>query len=111
MIIRQIKIENKWPIKRADIKLKKGLNIIIGKNATGKTTLLNELKKLEKKPEHDKDCWILDDLYEGKPISELKEIVKGIMGERLQVILTMPDSPEIRKLDANIIDTKNFELR
>jgi recombinational DNA repair ATPase RecF len=136
--IKEITIVDEGIIKRADIKFKDGLNIITGASATGKTTVLNSIKKSQgelciswESFEHSlaagdktvllfngllelmslkyKDkCILIDDLFERLDKDKKKIILKKLIKSKLQIIAT---SIDVKDINANIIDTKSFELR
>lgn len=41
--IRALKIRNYGPIKKADLNFKKGVNVIVGKNGSGKSAVVNAI--------------------------------------------------------------------
>ncbi len=129
-LIREIKIRNKGIIQKADIRFKNGLNIIKGKNATGKTTALEVIESRFKSVRLDKlsagermmlmclglsilpakDCILVDDINMLNKES-LELVLSAFSGSKNQIILTLQDHIKIPKLKANIIDTKDFELK
>ena len=122
----KIKIEDFGIIKKADIEFKCGLNIISGPNASGKTTVINFLKdryNLKDLPNGEKIMLHIDRIL-GLNETILMDGVLGTLDERgaletlnklstsgKQVILTLKDYVDISKVKANIINTKNFELK
>ena len=122
----KIKIEDFGIIKKADIEFKGGLNIISGPNASGKTTVINFLKdryNLKDLPNGEKIMLHIDRIL-GLNETILMDGVLGTLDERgaletlnklstsgKQVILTLKDYVDISKVKANIINTKNFELK
>ena len=124
--ISKIKIEDYGIIKSADIEFSNGLNIITGPNASGKTTVINFLKdkyNLKDLP-HGEKMMIRIDRVLGLNETLLMDDVLGTLDERSaletlnklstsgkQVILALKDYTDISKIKANVINTKNFELK
>ena|SRR3989344_6059080 len=124
--ISKIKIEDYGIIKSADIEFSNGLNIITGPNASGKTTVINFLKdkyNLKDLP-HGEKMMIHIDRVLGLNETLLMDDVLGTLDERSaletlnklstsgkQVILALKDYTDISKIKANVINTKNFELK
>ena len=124
--IDKIKIEDFGIIKRADIEFNGGLNVITGPSASGKTTAINFLKEkydINKLP-HGKKMMLHIDRVLGLNETILMDDALGILDEKSalktlnklsvsgkQVILTLKDNFDISKINANIIKTKDFELK
>lgn len=124
--ISKIKIEDYGIIKRADIDFKDGLNIITGPNASGKTTVINFLKdkyNLKDLPHGEKmmlhidrvlglnETLLMDDILGALDERSALETLNKLSTSGKQVILTLKDYTDISKIKANIINTKNFELK
>ena len=113
--ISRIKIKDYGIIKNAVIDFKEGLNIITGKTASGKTTVIRYLTEQfnsKNLPYNEKTVLIDDVLGRLNKEEQIKYLNK--LSNKRQVIITIHDSELDRIKDsikANIIDTKNFELR
>ena len=122
----KIKIEDFGIIKKADIEFKGGLNIISGPNASGKTTVINFLKdryNLKDLPNGEKimlhidrilglnETILMDDVLVTLDERGALETLNKLSTSGKQVILTLKDYVDISKVKANIINTKNFELK
>ena len=131
--IKEIKITNEGIIKKADIKFKEGLNIITGKNATGKTTLIKAIEKqslnvwsiedLIRNSQNDKimllfygiagislnKCFLIDNLSKYSD-QKLNKFLERLAESKNQIIITLADTVNIPKIKAKIIDTESFEL-
>lgn len=128
--VKTVRIANKGVIKKADIKFRDGLNVIIGKNATGKTTVINALKeKYAGKELTDFSSWekemlllsglqntvqnkciLVDGLFSQLETEQINKIAKELEKSGNQMIATFSDVPGIRRIKANFIDTGSFEL-
>ena len=121
-------IENKGIIKKADIKFTKGLNLIIGDNATGKTTVIKYLLNhydinsmasgnriiLEIQKALNSTALIIDDYLGRLDKEKLIKALKELVDSKRQIIATLHSSQfnEIKgKIKANIINTKDFKLK
>ena len=124
--IDKIKIEDFGIIKRANIEFKDGLNIITGPNASGKTTVVNFLREkynptnlpnVEKMMLHiDRvlglnGTILMDDALSRLNQENLIKTLNTLSNSGKRVILTLNDHADISKIDANIIKTKDFELK
>jgi len=126
--IEEILIENLGIIKKADIRFSQGLNLIAGKNASGKTTVINYLIKISDpnlmaagnkvifdiNNEIDKNCLLIDDMFGMLDKEKLVKILKNLETCNRQVIVTMQISQLAHiknKIKANIINTEDFELK
>lgn len=110
-------------IKKADIKFTQGLNIITGKNASGKSTVLEYLKDslshsqrllLDIQNELHKSTIVIDTYLEWLNSRDLLEALTELSNCNRQVMITLEPSQVNKiksKIKANIIDTKDFELR
>ncbi len=106
--IKSIKIRNKGIIKKADIKFSKGLNVIIGPNATGKTTVLNYILETSGKSKNlESACLLIDNIG---VFAESGRMLDSLSKTGTQVIATLLDDKNIPE-NANIIRTKDFVLR
>ena len=133
--VKQIKITNEGIIKKADIKFEEGLNIITGKNATGKTTVIKAIEKQSPNVWSIEDlignssiadkimllfcgitgislnkCFLIDNLLEYSD-QKLNKSLERLAESKNQIIITLADTAKIPKIKANIIDTESFELR
>ena len=128
----EIKIENYGIIEKAEIKFSPNLNIIAGKGATGKTTVLKYLIKYYSKDSDiislgekimlkirgsiNKSTILIDDLLYRLDSEKLIEILNGLASCNRQIIVTLDISQLGRikknlKGNINIIKTENFELK
>jgi len=123
--IKEILIENEGIIKKAKIKFSKGLNIIVGNSATGKTTVIRYLIKRYKsmsagsrkvfdvKRILNNTTLLLDDSLQGLNEEKLIGALKELVNSNKQIITTLsPQNLNLikKKIKANIIKTKEFEL-
>jgi len=128
-----IRIRDEGIIEKADIMFKDGLNIITGKNATGKTTVLRaiaktgEVRALNGLSLGEKmalclggiagsslnTCFLLDDVTEGLDSVMVERIMGKLAESEDQIVLTMRDARERLPpgIKANIIDTCSFDLK
>ena len=123
----KIKIRDYGIIESADIEFKDGLNIIIGKTATGKSTVIRFLAK-KSSPESlscsENIMLQIDDILGLNQTILIDNSLCRLTKENLiktldkisksgkQVILVLNDLSEIKdKIKANIIDTKDFKLK
>ena len=124
--ISEIKIEDYGIIKRANIEFKDGLNIIAGPNASGKTTVINFLKEKYNSsnlPNSEKmmlhidgllglnQTILMDDVLSRLNRENLIETLNKLSNSGKRIILTLKDYTDISEVNANIIKTKNFELK
>ena len=119
--VRSIKISEKGIIKRADIEFKDGLNIILGRGATGKTTVIKAFeeaiddspenikvellsgRKLEDMPSKERcmlpiegvafsnRCFLMDGEFGGLSSEQLNKALKLLAKTDNQVIATLRD--------------------
>ena len=124
--IDKIKIEDYGIIKNADIGFNDGLNIIPGPNASGKTTAIQFLKEkydINKLPHGGKMMLHIDSVL-GLNETILMDGALDTLDERStlktldrlstsgkQIILTMKENKDISRIKANVINTKDFELK
>jgi len=124
--IDKIKIEDYGIIKRADIGFNDGLNIITGPNASGKTTAIQFLKEkydINKLPHGEKmmlhidsvlgsnETILMDDLLNTLDERSALKTLDILSTSGKQVILTMNENMDISQIKANVINTKDFELK
>lgn len=126
--IEKIQIRDFEVIEKADINFSKGLNIIVGGNGTGKSTVINYLIKISDPNimavgnrimfdihnEINKTCILVDDELGRLDHEKMTRILKDLETCNRQVIATLyPDQLESvnGKVKANIINTKEFELK
>ena len=130
--VKKITIMNKCCIKKAEIEFKEGLNIITGRNGTGKTTIINYLKEecngvqlstAFARSEKIKAalcgiaglclgrCLIMDDELARLGDSDLKEMLGALSESKDQIIITLPNHLRIPDVKANIIRTEDFEMK
>ncbi|HJX50792.1 MAG TPA: AAA family ATPase [Candidatus Nanoarchaeia archaeon] len=126
--IERIHIKDYGIIKHAKIKFSSGLNVITGKNASGKTTIIRYLIKIfnpdlmaagnkvmfEINNEINKNCILMDDVLCSLDKEKLVKTLKNLETCKRQVICTLNIArlEDIKsKIKANIIDTKNFKLK
>lgn len=131
--IKAITINNKGIIKKAKMNFIDGLNIIKGKNASGKTTVIDEIYKTSHKKRFEQSnnlscgarivkhltdiscnrykCFLIDDVLGCLNEEDLKTVLKTMSESKNQIIITLPDNIKIPKVKANIINTKDFELK
>ena len=126
--IEKVLIEDFGVIKKADIKFSSGLNLIVGKSASGKTTVINYLIKMSDpnlmaagnkvtfdiNNEINKNCILIDDILGRLDKEKLIKILKNLETCNRQVIATLHLSQLSfikNKVKAKIINTKNFELK
>ena len=121
--IKEVKISDYGIIKKADIRFKDGLNILVGGNRTGKTNVIDYIQKHDAKSILDlskgeqvcllfegltisNKCLLIDGVF---PLDLKKdEILASLSRSKCQSIITMLEIPEIK---ADIIETKEFTLR
>ena len=125
--VENILIKDFYILRKADIKFSPGLNLIVGKNATGKTTVINYLIKISNpnimskgqniisfiNNEINKNCILIDDVLLRLDDENLIKILKNLETCNRQVIATLNTSQFdfIKdKIQANIINTESFEL-
>jgi len=126
--VEKIEIKDYGIIKKADIRFSPGLNIITGKNASGKTTVIRYLIEMfdlnsmamgnrimfEINNELNKNCLVIDDGLERLDQEKLIKVLKNLSNCKRQVILTLQLSQLSfikNKIKANIINTKDFKLK
>lgn len=126
--VENIEIKDFGCIKKADIKFTKGLNLIIGKNGSGKTTVINYLVNLFDinsmstgqrmmfyiNNEINKNCLVLDGPLYRLVDKNLIKTLKSLEKCNRQVIATLclPRHDFIKnKIKVNIIKTEDFELK
>ena len=124
--IDKIKIEDYGIIKSADIGFNDGLNIITGPNASGKTTAIQFLKEkydINKLPHSGKmmlhinsvlgsnETILMDDALNTLDERSALKTMDRLSTSGKQVILTMNKNMDISKIKANVINTKDFELK
>ena len=114
-------------IKKASIKFSPGLNIILGRNGAGKTTVMEYLfennnpnkmaagnrimLRIDKKI--NKTCLLIDGVLGSLDQEKLIRTLKNLENSNRQVIATMvPSDIDFKKykINANIIDTNDFEF-
>lgn len=125
MNIDDVEILNKGIIKKAKVKFVSGLNVIVGENASGKTTLVEYLLEIyapDKISERQKIFFqiqkvlnsttlIFDDLFGRLNTEDSLEILKKLSLSKRQVILTINSgewSKLKNKIKANVIYTASF---
>ena len=126
--VERVFIEDFGVIEKADINFSPGLNLIVGKNGSGKTTVINYMIKISDpnlmaagnkimfdiNEEIDKNCILIDDILCRLDNEKLIKILKNLETCNRQVIATLNISrlDDIKnKVKANIINTENFELK
>lgn len=126
--VEKILIEDFGVIKKADINFSPGLNIIIGKNATGKTTFiryLTETYSTENLSKGNKIMLDIDSVLDGTIVIDgnldrlnnefLIKALKKLADSKRQVIVTLARTDRLddikKEVKANIIDTRDFELK
>ena len=126
--VQSVFIEDFEIIEKADIKFSKGLNLIVGKSASGKTAVLKYLVQNSTPPLMSagekvmfdinniitENCILIDDLLCRLDKENLIKILKTFETCNRQVIAVIQvcqlDSIK-GKIKANIIDTKDFKLK
>jgi len=126
--VENIDIKDFGVIKRAEIRFTPGLNIILGKNASGKSTVIRYLFEkytpdlmdrgrrvmFEIDKKINKTCIVFDDFLYGLAEKRLIQVLKRLESSGRQVIVTMC-SPGIdffkHNIKANVIDTSYFDLK
>ncbi|MBU0666419.1 MAG: AAA family ATPase [Nanoarchaeota archaeon] len=135
-MIGNIKIKDEGIIEEAELEFAPGLNIIVGSNASGKTTVLNSIEKqsdhiwsleqlkassaasekimlsligITQTPIH--KCFLIDNLIERLSRDKVKILLQELERTKNQIIITASNYVEISKIKANIIDTKDFKLK
>ena len=122
-----VEIKDFGIIKKASIKFSSGLNIILGRNGTGKTTVIRYLfdnnnpnkmaagnrimLRIDRKI--NKTCLLIDGVLGCLDQEKLIRTLKNLENSNRQVIATMVHSDidfKKYKINANIIDTNDFEL-
>jgi len=108
--VNEIEITDIGVIKKAHIEFKKGLNIITGKNASGKSTVINYLKENSNGVDV---ALLMDDVLVDLDENNLIGSLKLLSECNSQVILTLPEPLQgcISNIDANIINTASFEVK
>src|SRR3989339_1086469 len=100
--VENILIKDFYILRKADIKFSPGLNLIVGKNATGKTTVINYLIKISNpnimskgqniisfiNNEINKNCILIDDVLLRLDDENLIKILKNLETCNRQVIAT-----------------------
>lgn len=138
--VSKLTITNKGPIKSANIIFKEGLNIILGKNASGKTTVVRELAARNKPVNIEErlcsaasgerimftldgifglvgknECLVIDGLLGRLNYEKLEKVLKKMANEKAQTIVTLiyghAEDKILKDLKANIIYTKDFEFK
>lgn len=126
--VSKVEIRDYGVIKRADIKFKEGLNLIVGVSASGKTTVLNYLleeyhlptlatgarilfeMEMELEP---KSAVLIDDYLDRLDERKLTRILNKLSNSDKQTIVTISQHGFDRikgEINANIIHTRDFKL-
>jgi len=124
LVAGKVKIKDFGIIKEAEMNFGPKLNIIAGKNASGKTTALNyliensNLDKLSKSQQIGLQikpgCLLIDHVLSELQPKNCLELLKELENSENQSIVTLPweQLREIKdKVHANILYTHNFELK
>ncbi|MBU4056115.1 MAG: hypothetical protein KKA41_17290 [Proteobacteria bacterium] len=129
--VNKVKLRNCGAIKKADIEFKSGLNIIKGKGATGKSTVIKYLKSKYDKLSHSEqimmmldgflglhESLLIDDVLGGMDKKNLSKTLIKLSTFKQQIILTLVEMPQEflskiknSKVKCNVIDTRDFKLR
>ena len=121
MYLSRLYIENYKSIKKLDLKFKKGKNIILGKNNSGKSNIIKAIDLIlgESSPTWNKSDNIMDnDFYQGNTENEIFiwcELIKDT-GEQIDLsnakgaFFKLKDkfSQEIKKITVNLSDKTNI---
>jgi len=134
--IKELEIVDAGTIDYAFIYFKPGLNLILGRSATGKTTVLDCIK--EKSSFHmdflewsEKNsvgenirllllgvkgipqgkCLLMGDIFCRLDKHTIQEIAQDCSRTMGQIIATVPDDFDIYDFEANLIDTEEFDLK
>ena len=118
---KRVVIRNKGIIKYADIRLKNGLNIITGNNATGKTTVLDVIAGTRKQDKIDvllfrffKSMCVLIDNFVSSAHSLKMLAQPNLASLKIQLVVAVPSTLRIPLsvcTKVNIIDTEKFVLK
>ena len=126
--IKNIQIRDFKIIKKANLEFKEGLNLIVGKNATGKTTVINflvEQSGLNLMAMGDKTLFWIKQEIEKDSVTLVEGLFEILDGDKLTsaielfsksdrnfiVTINLSTYAKIKdKITANIINTEDFEL-
>jgi len=122
--IKEVEIKDYQIIKRANIRFTNGLNIIVGKSATGKTTVIQYLSERYTQSrsygertmfEIDRaignDTLLIDDALNALDKKNTDRVLNDLSRSGKQIIITAYSEDIADKIKCNVINTNDFKLR